>query len=296
MLDLLPSARICSRNGYLISVSAFVHNEDTDDWRGNLSALKYTEHPIEARSGLDIYELPKEDRIYTMVCDVSHGEGLDYSAFSVIDSTELPYKQVAKYRSSNISPLLYPNIIIDVANKYNEAYVLVETNDIGQQVGEILHGDLEYENLMMLSTRGRAGQVLTGGFGPGKSHVGIRTSKKVKQIGCQNLKNLIEDEQLIVQDFDTISEMTSFVAKGTSYQAEPGYYDDLVMTLVLFSWVALQPYFKEMNDVDVRKRLYDNKMQVIEDDVLPFGFTDDGVTIEDKYVDNDGQVWHVVDP
>jgi hypothetical protein len=252
--------------------------------------------PIEARNGLDIYELPKEDRIYTMVCDVSHGEGLDYSAFSVIDSTELPYKQVAKYRSGNISPLLYPNIIIDVANKYNEAYVLVETNDIGQQVGEILHGDLEYENLMMLTTKGRAGQVLSGGFGPGKSHVGIRTSKKVKQIGCQNFKNLVEDDQLIIQDFDTISEITSFVAKGTSYQAEAGYHDDLVMTLVLFSWVALQPYFKEMNDVDVRKRLYDNKMRMIEDDVLPFGFTDDGVTIEDKYVDNDGQVWHVVDP
>ena len=273
----------------------FIGSVNTLITPAKLRTLAYVS-PIEARSGLDIYELPKEDRIYTMVCDVSHGEGLDYSAFSVIDSTELPYKQVAKYRSSNISPLLYPNIIIDVANKYNEAYVLVETNDIGQQVGEILHGDLEYENLMMLSTRGRAGQVLTGGFGPGKSHVGIRTSKKVKQIGCQNLKNLIEDEQLIVQDFDTISEMTSFVAKGTSYQAEPGYYDDLVMTLVLFSWVALQPYFKEMNDVDVRKRLYDNKMQVIEDDVLPFGFTDDGVTIEDKYVDNDGQVWHVVDP
>jgi hypothetical protein len=273
----------------------FIGSVNTLITPAKLRTLAYVS-PIEARSGLDIYELPKEGRIYTMVCDVSHGEGLDYSAFSVIDSTELPYKQVAKYRSSNISPLLYPNIIIDVANKYNEAYVLVETNDIGQQVGEILHGDLEYENLMMLSTRGRAGQVLTGGFGPGKSHVGIRTSKKVKQIGCQNFKNLIEDEQLIIQDFDTISEMTSFVAKGTSYQAEAGYHDDLVMTLVLFSWVALQPYFKEMNDVDVRKRLYDNKMQVIEDDVLPFGFTDDGVTIEDKYVDNDGQVWHVVDP
>ncbi len=118
----------------------------------------------------------------------------------------------------------------------------------------------------------------------------------MKQIGCQNFKNLVEDDQLIIQDFDTISEITSFVAKGTSYQAEAGYHDDLVMTLVLFSWVALQPYFKEMNDVDVRKRLYDNKMRMIEDDVLPFGFTDDGVTIEDKYVDNDGQVWHVVDP
>jgi hypothetical protein len=252
--------------------------------------------PLESRNGLDIYENPKEGHIYTMVCDVSHGEGLDYSAFSVIDSTELPYRQVAKYRSSNISPLLYPNVILDVAKTYNDAYVLVETNDIGQQVGDILHNDLEYENLMMLQTKGRAGQVLSGGFGPGKSQIGIRTSKKVKQIGCQNFKNLIEDDQLIVQDFDTISEMTSFVAKGTSYQAESGYYDDLTMTLVLFSWVALQPYFKEMNDVDIRQRLYDEKLRIMEDDMLPFGYTDDGVSVEDKYVDNDGTVWSVVDP
>ena len=250
--------------------------------------------PIESRNGLDIYEQPQEGKIYTIVCDVSHGEGLDYSAFSVIDSSTMPYRQVAKYRSSNVTPLLYPNFILDVAKHYNDAYVLVEVNDVGQQVADILHYDLEYENLMMLSVRGRAGQVLSGGFGIGKSQVGIKTSKKVKQIGCMNLKNMIEDDKLLLQDFDTIAELTSFVSKGYAYQAEAGYNDDLVMTLVLFAWCTTQPYFKEMTDVDLRKRVYEEKIKTVEDEVLPFGFVDDGVTIEDKYVDEEGQSWDVV--
>jgi len=194
--------------------------------------------PIEVRNNLDVYEQPIEGHIYTIVVDVSHGEDLDYSAFSIFDSSGLPYKQVAKYRNSSISPMLYPSIIYDVATHYNNAWVLVEINDVGQQVSDILYHDLEYENMLMLSVRGRAGQQLTGGFGTGKSQVGIKTSKKIKSIGCLNLKNMVEGDKLIVQDFDTISELTSFVAKGYGYQADSGYNDDLVMTLVAF-WLAM---------------------------------------------------------
>ena len=280
-------------NGVLSHNCNFVGSINTLITPGKLRTLIYKE-PIESRNGLDIYEQPQEGKIYTIVCDVSHGEGLDYSAFSVIDSSTMPYRQVAKYRSSNVTPLLYPNFILDVAKHYNGAYVLVEVNDVGQQVADILHYDLEYENLMMLSVRGRAGQVLSGGFGIGKSQVGIKTSKKVKQIGCMNLKNMIEDDKLLLQDFDTIAELTSFVSKGYAYQAEAGYNDDLVMTLVLFAWCTTQPYFKEMTDVDLRKRVYEEKIKTVEDEVLPFGFVDDGVTIEDKYVDEEGQSWDVV--
>lgn len=146
--------------------------------------------------------------------DVSHGQELDYSAFSVIDASQIPYKQVAKYRSNSIAPMLYPSVIYDVARSYNSAYVFIEVNDIGQQVADILHHDLEYENLLMVTQRGRAGQVLGGGFGSGQSQMGIKTTKKVKQVGCLNLKNAIEADNFIIEDFDTISELTSFVSRG----------------------------------------------------------------------------------
>ena len=155
--------------------------------------------PIKKWQDVEIYEEPKKDAIYTMSVDVSRGVGLDYSAFIVVDISQMPYKLVAKYRSKEISPLLYPTIIYNVAKYYNEAYVLVEINDIGQQVADILHQDLEYENMLATSMKGRAGQQISGGFS-GSSSMGIRTTKQVKRIGCSNLKDLVEQDKFIVQD------------------------------------------------------------------------------------------------
>ena len=249
--------------------------------------------PVENRSGIDIYEHPKEDRIYAMGVDVSRGENLDYSAFSVFDATEFPYRQVAKYRSSSVSPLLYPNIIASCAQNYNNAYVLIETNGIGQQVADILHGEMEYENIVLITAKGRAGQVFDGGFGKGATQLGITMSKKVKQVGCSMLKDLIEGEKLITNDFETISELSSFVSKAQSYEADVGCHDDLVMSMLLFAWLTSQPHFKDITDLDLRRRMLEEKMQAMEDEILPFGFTN---TIEDEgFVDNDGQAWFYID-
>ena len=251
--------------------------------------------PLSSQNFLDIYEMPEPGRSYVIIVDVSHGEGMDYSAFSVIDASEVPYKQVAKYKNSKISPLMYPTVIHNVAKKYNEAFVFIEINDIGQQVADIIHHDFEYENLLKVSVKGRAGQMLTGGFSV-QSQYGIKTTKKVKQIGCSNLKTLIEEDKLLIYDFDTISELTSFIAQGQSYQAEAGCFDDLAMTLVLFAWLTTQQYFKDTTNLDVRRMMYDEKMKLMEDEILPFGFIDDGVDDASDWTDEDGTSWSVVDP
>ena len=255
-----------------------------------LKAMTYKD-PVEDLRDLQIYEHPKEGHMYTLIVDVSHSEGLDYSAFSVIDSSEFPYRQVAKYRNASVSPMTYPTIIENSARKYNDAFVLVEVNDIGQQVADIMHSDLEYDNLMMVTQRGRAGQVLGGGFGVGQSQLGVRTSKKVKQVGCLNLKNLIEDDKFIIEDFDTIAELTSFVARGYSYEAEPGHNDDLVMTLVLFGWLTTQPYFKDLTNVDARQKILAEKLKESEEDYMPFGIIDSGPIVEETSVDRGDGMW-----
>lgn len=261
----------------------------------NASILKNLvfKSPTEQRGGIDIYEHPKEDRIYAMGVDVSRGENLDYSAFSVFDATEFPYRHVAKYRSSSVSPLMYPSIIASCAQKYNDAYVLIETNGIGQQVADILHGEMEYENMVLITAKGRAGQVFDGGFGKGATQLGITMSKKVKQVGCSTLKDLIEGEKLITNDFETISELSSFVSKAQSYEADVGCHDDLVMSMLLFAWLTSQPHFKDITDLDLRRRMLEEKMQAMEDEILPFGFTN---TVEDdSFTDNEGQAWFYVD-
>ena len=247
--------------------------------------------PTQILGDMDIYENPQDGHVYTLVVDVSHGEGLDYSAFSIIDSSEFPYKQVAKYRNATIPPLTYPTVIHNAALKYNEAFILVEINDIGQQVADILRYDLEYDNMLMVTQRGRAGQVLGGGFGIGQAQIGIKTTKKVKQVGCLNLKNLVENDKLLIEDFDTISELTSFVARGYSYEAEPGHNDDLVMTLVLFCWLTTQPYFKDLTNVDARKRILADKSKVEEEELMPFGFIDSGPVINEVAVDRGDDKW-----
>ena len=252
--------------------------------------------PIESHLNLDAYEKPKEDHSYLISVDVSHGEDLDYSAFSVIDASQLPYRQVAKYRSRSIAPMMYPSIIYDVAQKYNNAYVFVEINDIGQQVASILYEDLEYENILMIASRGRAGQVLSGGFGSEKTQLGITMSKKVKQIGCINLKNMIEGDRLIIEDFDTISELTSFISKGYSYQADAGYNDDLVMTLVLFAWLTTQPYFRELTDIDLRRKILEEKSELEMSNMLPFGIIDNGIEVIDGNSGFGKELWQPTKP
>ena len=232
--------------------------------------------PVYQYEGLDVYQEPIINHTYVIVCDVSRGVDLDYSAFSVFDVTQQPYRQIAKYRKNDISPMLYPNIIYTTARKYNEAFVLVEVNDIGQQVADILYHDMEYENMMMITMHGRNGQQIGGGFSKNVS-MGIRTTKQVKRIGCATLKDLIERDNLLIEDFDTISELTTFIAKNTSYEADDGCHDDLVMTMVLFSWLVQQRYFRELTDQNIREKMFAEQMRLIEEELIPFGFIEDGM-------------------
>jgi len=195
-------------------------------------------------------------------------------AFIVFDITEYPYRAVGKYRSKDISPLIYPNVIYDTAKKYNDAFVMIEVNDIGEQVSNILHQDLEYEN--MLSTVYKAGsQHISAGFA-GRQQMGVRTTKSVKRIGCSTLKDMIEQDKLIIEDYDYIFELSNFVSRKESYEAEEGMHDDLVMCSVLFAWLVRQEYFKDITDDDLRQGLFEENQKMIEEDVLPFGFVDDG--------------------
>ena len=254
-----------------------------------LLALPYRT-PVYTQNGLDVYQQPIKGNTYVMVCDVARGVGLDYSAFSVFDVTKQPYRQVAKYRKNDISPMLYPNIIFTTAQKYNEAFVLVEVNDIGQQVADILYHDMEYENMMMVTMHGRNGQQIGGGFSKNVS-MGIRTTKQVKRIGCATLKDLIERDNLIVEDFDTISELTTFIGKSTSYEADEGAHDDLVMSCVLFSWLVQQRYFRELTDQDIREKMFSEQMRMIEEEMVPFGFIEDGHDPDENKIPGDDNIW-----
>jgi hypothetical protein len=188
--------------------------------------------------------------------------------------------------------MLFPSIIYEVARNYNNAFILCEVNDIGDQVASIIQYDLEYQNLLMCSMRGRAGQVVGQGFSGKKTQLGIKMSKTVKKVGCLNLKTLIEEEKLIFNDYEIISELTTFIQKGNSFEAEEGCNDDLAMCLVIYSWLVVQDYFKELTDQDVRKRLYDDQKNQIEQDMSPFGFIVDGINDETSFVDSDGDRWH----
>ena len=247
--------------------------------------------PKQKNAGLDIYENPCKDHNYIVTVDVARGMGNDYSAFIVFDVTEFPYQVVAKYRNNEIKPMLFPNVILDVAKGYNNAYVLVEVNDIGDQVASILQYDLEYENLLMASMRGRNGQIVGQGFSGKKTQLGVRTTAAVKKLGCSNLKTMLEDDKLITCDYEIISELTTFSQKANSFEAEEGCNDDLAMCLVIFAWLVAQEYFKEMTDNDIRKRIYEEQKNQIEQDMAPFGFIQTGLD-EESFVDNDGERWY----
>jgi len=250
-------------------------------------------NPIHSRNGFDIFEEPKPNKMYCVIADTAQGKEQDYSALSVFDISEIPYRQVAKYRDNTISPMLYPNVIYQIGMQYNTAWLLVEVNDVGANVAETLHFELEYENIMMCSMHGRAGQKLGGGFGK-NAQLGIRTSKQLKRIGCAALKDMIETDKLIIYDFDTLAELTTFASKHNSYEAEEGSHDDLAMTLVIFAWLVQQQYFKDLTDLDIRKQMYKDQMEALEQDMLPFGIIDDGQESE-SYTDSEGTRWGVVE-
>ena len=254
-----------------------------------LKILPYDD-PLTSSAGLDIFEEPIEGHDYVCTVDVARGITKDYSAFCIIDTTEIPYKLVAKYRNNKIKPLLFPNIIHQVCTQYNHAYTLVEVNDIGGQVADILQFDLEYDNLLMCSMRGRAGQVVGQGFSGSKVQLGVKMSTTVKKTGCANMKQLIEDDKLIFTDFDIITELTTFIQKGQAWEAEEGCNDDLAMCLVIFSWLATTDYFRELHDSDVRLRMYQEQKEAIEADMAPFGFVSDGLD-DETFVDSEGDRW-----
>ena len=267
----------------------FLGSVDTLIAPSKLRTLVY-DSPIKRSAGLDVYEPVKEDHDYVMTVDVARGVGEDYSAFVCVDITEFPHKIVAKYRNNDIKPMLFPNIIYEVAKSYNSAYILCEVNDIGDQVASILQYDLEYQNLLMCSMRGRAGQIVGQGFSGKKTQLGVKMSKTVKKVGSLNLKTLIEEDKLIFNDYEIISELTTFISKHNSFEAEEGCNDDLAMCLVIYAWLVQMDYFKELTDQDVRKRLYEEQKNQIEQDMAPFGFLNDGLD-DDSFVDAQGDRW-----
>ena len=272
----------------------FIGSQNTLITPHKLKCLAYRK-PIKARDdGLKMYYESEQNHRYFMAVDVSRGKEIDYHAITVIDITEMPYRIVATYRNNSLAPMLLPTVVNAVGKIYNDAYCMVEINDIGGQVSDILYNEFEYENLLVTSVRGRKGQTMDGGFGSFQTQLGVKTSSMVKKVGCSLLKDLIEEDKLLIEDYDCIQELTAFVARKGSYEAETGHHDDLVMTMVIFAWCTSQNYFKELTDLDIRTKLYQDKMAQIEEDLAPFGFIDDGF-MDNTFVDQEGNRWNVVD-
>ena len=244
---------------------------------------------LHSKDGLDVLEYPIAGHTYFCSVDTSRGVGGDYSAFTLMDTTEFPFKIVAKYRDNKISPLLYPTVIHKVCKDYYNAYVLVEINDIGQQIADIIHNDLEYENMIWVGSDSRYGQVMSSS---GRhSNLGVRTTKQIKRIGCSTLKSLVEENKLLVFDQDIISEFSTFIEHNGVFQADEGYHDDLTMTLVLFAWATNDPMFKDLMNVNNRQAMYSAQMQTIEDELTPFGFIDNGIPEEEQAIIDGEDLW-----
>lgn len=258
---------------------------------GKTIATLSAKTPEYTKDGLDLYENPKKDHYYVITADVARGVGGDYSAFTLIDVTEMPYRLVGKYKHNKISPMLYPSIISKVAKDFNNAFVLVESNDIGQQVLDILHQEEEYENVFTTLTE-NGKQYLTPGFGR-SAKLGVSTSKAVKRQGCFAIKSLIEDKKLLIFDSDVIGELSTFTEKGQTFQADEGYNDDLAMSLVLFGWVTTNSFFSDLTDVNVREGLFNAEMRMIENDLTPFGEVLDGSEPEAEVMG--GDLWFSLD-
>ena len=271
----------------------FLGSVDTLIGVSKLRTLVFEDPIKDNGKGLVVYENPLDKHDYIITVDTARGIDHDYSAFVVFDITQFPYRTVARYKNNEIKPMLFPSIIEDMCKAYNYAYALIEVNDIGEQVATILQYDLEYENVLMCSMRGRNGQVVGSGFSGKKTQMGVRMTAAVKKTGCSNLKALIEEDKLETKDYDIISELTTFIQKKQSWEAEEGCHDDLAMCLVIFAWLVAQDYFREMTDNDVRKRIYEEQKDQIEQDMAPFGFISDGLTDEEEFVDEEGAKWTV---
>ena len=271
----------------------FLGSADTLISPAKLQLIPFAD-PISSNAGLDVFTRAEKDHEYIITVDVARGIGGDYSAFIVFDITTLPYTIVAKYRNNEIKPVLFPSVIFRVAKECNNPYILVEVNDIGDSIATTLNYDLEYPNILMCAMRGRAGQVVGQGFSGNKTQLGVKMSVTVKKIGCANLKAIVEEDKLLFNDFHIFQELTTFVQKKQAWEADEGYHDDLVMCMVLFAWLVMQDYFKEMTDQDVRRRIYEEQRNQIEQDMAPFGFVDDGLG-DDTFLDADGNLWEYGD-
>ena len=252
--------------------------------------------PVQSNAGLDVYEQPQKDHTYFMCADVSRGTKNDYSGYVVFDVTKVPYRVVAKFKDNEVKPMMFPQKIYHVARAYNQAFVLIEVNDIGEQVANAMQFDMEYDNLVMASMRGRAGQVMGGGFSGGKAQLGVRTTKAVKKIGCSNLKQLLETDKIIVEDFDCINELSTFIVKGSSFEADDGCNDDLVACMFIFGWATDQTYFKELTNNDIREQMFKEQQDQLEQDMAPFGFVVNGLEDENigNMVDEYGTKWNPI--
>jgi len=259
----------------------------------SLKSLAFVKPIFLSENGVKVYQQPIENHQYVIVVDTSRGKGLDYSAFSVIDVTQIPYRQVCTYKDNTISPLLYPMIIKRIGDYYNQAYALVEINDNGQQIVDTLFEEYDYENILS-TVEIKNKMTLTWGYG-NKSQRGIRTTKSVKRLGCTLLKSLIENQKLLTQDFETISELSTFIAKSGSFEAEEGSHDDLVMTLVLFAWCTNQNFFSDLSNINIKQKLHEEQLRQIEEEQLPnilAGHID--VDHNDGFVEA-GTYWKVVE-
>ena len=245
--------------------------------------------PLYTQDDLAVFVEPQPGRIYICTVDCAEGVEQDYSTINVLDATEAPYKQVARYRSNKIPLLFLPTVVYSVAKKYNEAFVLIETNNIGQQVVDILHYDLEYENIYKLEHHHIKGQSISSGFKRAVSF-GVRTTKSVKKIGCANLKTLIENNKLLINDFETIAELNTFVRIRDTYAAEEGHNDDIVMGLVLFAWLTAQSYFKDSTNIDIRKLMLEENNMLIDESMTPFGFIENG--LQEEVFEDGEERWH----
>ena len=253
-------------------------------------------NPVKSSGSVEVFEAPVKGHTYVCTVDVSRGVDKDYSAFIVFDVTKMPYRVVALYKNNEVKPFVFPNIIEQVCKGYNRAHILTEVNDIGQQIAEALQFEIEYDNLMMTTQKGRAGQILGAMYSGRGTSLGVRMTKQIKRIGCANIKTLVEGDKLIVNAFKIIEEMSTFAKRGQSYEAEDGANDDLMMCCVIFGWLSNQPYFKELTNTNARQQMYVDQQNLIEQDMAPFGFLDDGINEhEQATVDEYGDVWHPVD-
>ena len=235
--------------------------------------------PIEYKENTYVYKNPIEKHEYIMTVDVAKGRGQDYSTFTVIDISTEPFEQVCVFRDNNISPMLLPDLVYKYARTYNNAYIIVESNDQGSVVCNGLYYDLEYENMFVESA-------------VKANAIGATMTRRVKRIGCSTIKDLIEQKKLSIYDAQTIIEMTTFVSRGNSFMAMAPNHDDLMMNLVLFAWFTTTDIFQSITDIDMKNLLYKEQLKAIQDDMIPFGFIENAVDDRPKYEkDSDGNLW-----